>query len=445
MKIRQVAIVLFFVLIASIAFAQNEIPPDATLASVAHANGVRGGDLAEALDLPRQTAKDKPLAELGVTPEQLRAALEKLGAKPEQAAASVGEIDVNTSMTIREVAEKYNLNGKALAHDMLLDVEVDKDTPIAEFGVTQETLFEAVEHNLGHEESGWAYAKYPLYTLISLFALLFMLKLGIPKNANPKKRKNYYPQWVYLVALAFSVLVLGFLLGKSPNPMEGAVKVFKSTVGLYESFWAKFGLLIFFGALAVVGNKIICGWACPFGALEELIYALPLFKKAKKKQPPFWLINGIRTLIFIAFLLTLYGIFAPKGTVFYHYLNPFNLFNWDWAKWIIPVATALYLIVSFFFYRPFCRFICPFGLISWILERVSLARVRIDFDRCIDCKACAQACPLTAAGDRLAKKKLPADCFSCMRCLRVCPTDAIHYRPAWGPPSPPGKSNDAAS
>ncbi|HPQ69139.1 MAG TPA: 4Fe-4S binding protein [bacterium] len=39
----------------------------------------------------------------------------------------------------------------------------------------------------------------------------------------------------------------------------------------------------------------------------------------------------------------------------------------------------------------------------------------------------------------LALSALPADCFACMRCLRVCPTDAFHFRPAWGPPSPPAK------
>ena len=36
-----------------------------------------------------------------------------------------------------------------------------------------------------------------------------------------------------IISLLIAAIVAGFLLGKSPNPMEGVVKVFKSMVGLY--------------------------------------------------------------------------------------------------------------------------------------------------------------------------------------------------------------------
>jgi len=429
-----------FVLALSVAlvWAQDALPPEATLGSVAHSHSVRGGDLSEALGFPRAMDKQKPLVEMGVTPAQLQAALEKLCATPQPAVA--GRTKANLSMTIRQVAAMYEINGIALTHDLGLDVEVDKDTPLAALGVTQETLDKAIAHNLSHEESGWQYLKYLLYPLLVLFAMLYLLKFGIPKNADPKKRRHYYPRKVYVIALLVALIVLGFVLGKSPNPMEGAVKFFKATVGLYDSVPPKLLLMIYFLALAWIANKVVCGWACPFGALEELIYLLPLFNKAKKRQVPFWVSNGFRIAFFIFFLLTLYGLVGNrKGVVYYHLVNPFNLFNFDFSTWTVPVALAVYLVASFFFYRPYCRFICPFGLLSWLVERISLSRVRIDFDRCIDCRACAKACPLSAAADRLDKKKLPADCFACMRCLRVCPTDAIHFRPAWGPPSPPAK------
>jgi len=225
-------------------------------------------------------------------------------------------------------------------------------------------------------------------------------------------------------------------MGKSPNPMEATVKVFKATVGLYESVWVKLAGLAFFLALAVVANKVICGWACPFGALEELIYMLPLFRKAKRFKLPFWVTNTVRAGLFVVFLLMLYGLVGGnKGFVIYHYLNPFNLFSLDFSTRIIWYFIGAYLVVSLVFYRPFCRLVCPFGFISWLFERLSLARIYIDRERCTDCGACAQACPLTAAADMLNGKALPADCFSCMRCLRVCPADAIHYRPSWSTPS----------
>ena len=61
----------------------------------------------------------------------------------------------------------------------------------------------------------------------------------------------------------WAVVVCGFALGKSPNPMEGAVKIFKGMVGLQPSMAAVILAFVFFVGLAVVGNKLVCGWACP--------------------------------------------------------------------------------------------------------------------------------------------------------------------------------------
>lgn len=444
---RLVGIVLVVLLVAGavgLAAQDQPLPSSMTLRSVAHGVGVRGSELAEALGMPRQTDKEKPLAELGVTPTQLRAALDKLGVEPgEITQDQTGEPLFSTDMTLRQVADALKIPPNALAHDMRLDLDaLDPDVPLVLLGVDAAMLDRVVAHNLEeHEEGRRSWLKYPIYAAVSLFALMYLLRWGIPRSADPKKRKRYYPRWIFIAVLVLSVAVLGFALGKSPNPMESAVKVFKATVGLYGAVGPKLAALVFFLALGVAANKVVCGWACPFGALEELIYMLPLFKKAKRRTLPFWISNAIRAALFVLFLLMIYGIVAAKGTVLYHPLNPFNLFNFDFSTAAVPVFLAVYLLAAFFFYRPFCRFICPFGLFSWLTERFSLARIRIDFERCIDCGSCKKTCPLSAAGDRLEKKSLPADCFSCMRCLRVCPEDAIHYRPAWGSPSPKDHAN----
>ncbi|MFC1739550.1 4Fe-4S binding protein [Planctomycetota bacterium] len=172
----------------------------------------------------------------------------------------------------------------------------------------------------------------------------------------------------------------------------------------------------------------MCGWACPFGALQELIYSIPVLKKIKKRKLPFIFTNTIRACLFIAMLLFLFAIIGGrKGSVIYHYVNPFNLFNLDFETFSILLTVIIVLLVSIIIYRPFCQLICPFGLISWIAERFSIFRVRINKDKCNQCGACIKACPLEAAKGLVAGKSFPADCFSCARCLNVCPTDAIEY------------------
>jgi len=127
-------------------------------------------------------------------------------------------------------------------------------------------------------------------------------------------------------------------------------------------------------------------------------------------------------------LLVLFGIVGGReGFVIYHFINPFNLFNFDIETVTVGATILVALVVSVGFYRPFCQFVCPFGFLSWLLERLSIFRVTIDHDRCTNCGACVSACPLDAAKDRVAGKAFPADCFSCARCLNVCPVDAIRY------------------
>jgi len=127
-------------------------------------------------------------------------------------------------------------------------------------------------------------------------------------------------------------------------------------------------------------------------------------------------------------LLLLFGIIGgQKGLVLYHFVNPFNLFNLDIESVSVGITVFVALALSLGTYRPFCQFICPFGFLSWLLERISLFRVKIDRERCTNCGACIRACPLQAAKGRVAGKRFPADCFSCARCLNVCPEDAIAY------------------
>jgi polyferredoxin len=57
---------------------------------------------------------------------------------------------------------------------------------------------------------------------------------------------------------------------------------------------------IFFVGLAIIGNKLVCGWACPFGALQELIFSLPILKRLKRKKVPFLVSNVIRGGLFVS-------------------------------------------------------------------------------------------------------------------------------------------------
>jgi len=334
---------------------------------------------------------------------------------------------LTVEMTIKEIAPKLEVTGRSLARELDLPLETPKNRGLRGLGISQARLDEAAAHLRGHRGSG---LKYYVYAALVWFGLVFLLRLGRPDLSSISDRKVWYPRVVHIAILLIAVGVCGFALGKSPNPMEGVVKVFKAMVGLYPSVAGKAAAGAFFIGLAVVGNKLVCGWACPFGALQELVYSLLLLRKAKALRVSFRVTNSIRAALFCAMLLLLFGVVGgKKGFVLYHGLNPFNLFNFVFDDWLIPLTIATSLLLSLIVYRPFCQLICPFGFVSWVAERLSLVRVTIDQKKCRACGACVRACPLGAARGMSRGESWHADCYSCARCLSVCPHDAIRYAP----------------
>jgi len=352
-----------------------------------------------------------------------------VGALAEQRPKRGGRRQFTVEMTIKEIAPGLQVTGKNLARELGLPLDAPKKKRLRGLGVSQRRLNKAAAHLRGHRPTG---VKYYVFAALVLFALVFLVRLGRPDGSSVSDRKVWYPRAVHLAILLIAVAVCGFALGKSPNPMEGFVKVFKAMAGLYRSVAIKAAAFSFFIALAVIGNKLICGWACPFGALQELVYSLPLFRRAKRWRPSFLVTNVIRGALFAAMLLLLFGVVGGKpGFLLFHWLNSFNLFNFDFDEWLIPATIVASLLLSLFTYRPFCQLVCPFGFVSWLAERLSLVRVRIDKEKCTECGACVTACPLDAAGGMVRGQSWHADCYSCARCLNVCPQDAIRYAPVF--------------
>ncbi len=348
-----------------------------------------------------------------------------LGVLAEPEKLGVTETRFTVEMSLKQVAPELDTTGKGLARELGLPLDAPKDVSLDDLGISQDQLDHAVEHILSHHPTA---SKYYVFVALVLFGLIYLTRVGRPRDADASTRKQWYPRFPYVAALVAAVVVCGFAIGKSPNPMEASVKLFKSMVGLYPSVTAKLISFIFFIALAVIGNKLICGWACPFGALQELIFSLPLLRRAKQRTLPFRLANSIRAALFVVALLLLFGVIgANKGFVIYHFLNPFNLFDLRFESWTILATVVVALALSLAIYRPFCYLVCPFGFISWIAERVSLTRVCIDDRKCTKCGNCVRACPSEAARGIVEQKTFGADCFSCARCLNVCPQDAIRY------------------
>lgn len=231
--------------------------------------------------------------------------------------------------------------------------------------------------------------------------------------------------------LTIALIGFGFALGKTYNPMVSMVRVFKGIAGVEGNLPAWLMVLTLFCLLAVIGTKAVCGWVCPFGALQEILFKLPFFRQWKRNRKiPFWGTNCIRLGLFGLFIASLcWNIFGLKeqGRSVYHAINPFNLFELSLGTFSVLLYITAALTLSLFFYRPHCYSVCPFGLLSWFLEKISIFRICIDRQKCTGCGACITACPGQAMRGLYEKASFPADCFSCGECLNACRFDALAY------------------
>ncbi|MFP3898969.1 MAG: 4Fe-4S binding protein [Dehalococcoidia bacterium] len=223
------------------------------------------------------------------------------------------------------------------------------------------------------------------------------------------------------------VLFFGFLFGQiftgwlDPNPVQLLRSSLRLIAGTKQPVpmaprqaTALFGgaMLIVLVVIGWVSNKVICGWACQLGLLQDLLHRIPF----PKWRAPFWLANTIRGIAFAGLLLGL----LVAGMDWIGWIDPFQLFRIEFTR-AIGIFAALLLIASLFTYRPWCQFLCPFGFVSWLAEQFSLLRPRINWKMCKKWQLCVKACPTRAMADFYRGRKLHADCFACGACIAACP------------------------
>ena len=101
-------------------------------------------------------------------------------------------------------------------------------------------------------------------------------------------------------------------------------------------------------------------------------------------------------------------------------MNPINGFLVFWTPFniVIFVAFLLFLLtifISFFIYRPYCRFFCPFGALAFLFGKVSPLKIRRT-PYCTECGICEKICP-TLEGFDFSEK---GECYYCYRCIDFC-------------------------
>ncbi len=342
------------------------------------------------------------------------------GEKTEKAPTSKALV-IETEMTIRKFGESNGLSDQLLKEIFKFKSAADLENKISVYGSAEEIKSLVTKKLiLASEESGKNWKK---------IALKFLLWFIFMSSVFIYFRKHKLTTGLRKLLLFSSVFVFGIILGSDPSPM-GTVK---DAVFLFANehiiFPPRLMALTVFLLIVFLANKYICAWGCQAGTLQDLIFRLNrndankavVFKQFKI---PFVFTNSFRIIFFFIFVLIafLWGFDLIDKIDFFKIYKPAHL------GLIGGISTAILLTVSLFVYRPWCHLLCPFGLTGWIVEKISLVKINVNYDTCIACKKCAESCPSTVmSAILLSNKKTLPDCFACYTCREVCPTGSIKF------------------
>ncbi len=187
----------------------------------------------------------------------------------------------------------------------------------------------------------------------------------------------------------FSILYFGFFK-KGCVCSVGAVQNIVLTIAKPTYFLPLSAALFFLLPLifALFFGRIFCGAVCPIGAVQDLVLV-------KSVKIPRWL-NEILSLVPVI-LLSLAVLMAGTGAGFLICrLDPFiPIFRIGGGLEQVIFGIS-FLILSMVVGRPYCRFLCPYGvLLSW-MSFFSRYHLKITPDDCTSCQLCEEACPYLA-------------------------------------------------
>lgn len=186
--------------------------------------------------------------------------------------------------------------------------------------------------------------------------------------------------------------------------------------------------------LAIVFGPVLCGFICPFGAIQDLVARIgkKLFKGKYNKFISSDLDNKLKYIRYVVLIATLI-LTASSGVILIESLNPYHaflgIFDAKPISLMGMLILCLIILTSLFIQRPWCKYLCPYGAFLGIFNKFKVFRVAREKSSCVNCKRCNKQCPM---GIEVHSMEVVRDirCISCLECVdkNVCPkSNTISY------------------
>ncbi len=262
---------------------------------------------------------------------------------------------------------------------------------VATPSASAEFRFPMPDFSAGYEHSA-VHVPAPSNVMVGWDVAVLLATLSLAAFLVLKRRKR---REIFLLTL-FSLVYFGFWrngcvcsVGSVQNVMAGICD---------PAYGVPLTVLIFFAApliFALLFGRVFCAAVCPLGAIQEAVAIKPV-------KVPLAVEKVLSIFPYIYLGLAMLSISMGAGFLICQY-DPFVGFFRMGASFSMLIFGGLMLLLGIFVARPYCRFLCPYGvLLNWA-SMLSKHHATITPSDCVQCNLCADSCPYNAINEPLPK------------------------------------------
>jgi ferredoxin-type protein NapH len=255
--------------------------------------------------------------------------------------------------------------------------------------------------------------------------------------------KRRIVQWASLVLLTSNLW--GFSAGRFCLPVLHCeacawswlgcpIGVMSAAIAFHEFPWLAVGLV---AGVAVLVGRFFCGWICPTGLAQDLLYKIPAPKFALPR-PLAWLKYAV---LLVSVVLAAY-FFGKEHLAFFCNLCPTAAievvvpqlimtrdFAFDAARILRFAILGALIVLAIGNHRSFCKLVCPIGAMVALGNKLSWLRIGLNATTCVHCMKCNAACPMEIPVESCSRTgraiNRDPECIECLNCQQACPVNAI--------------------
>lgn len=260
-----------------------------------------------------------------------------------------------------------------------------------------------------------------LVAYLALVLLLFFMQHEYVKRFD----KRFNMKQLRLLAGVFVIAFVG-LYAQGQLSVVNIFPVMQSFVHGFNLEIFLFDPVIFilwaftFITLFIWGRGVFCGWLCPFGFIQEMLFevgrslGIKQIKITESVHKRLWMLKYI-----ILVSLCFAALVSINQAEHWSQVEPFKtvITSYFITEWYFVAYAALLLFVGLFIHKFFCRYLCPLGACLSILGKLRQAEWLSRRSECGMCKLCAHKCDIGAIEQ--SGRVNYDECIQCFACIDI--------------------------